>query len=513
MNMLGMVYLMEGNPEILKRINEEVLTVCNFKDWNPKHYLDVAEMSLAVSLAIDWTAGALPDSTVEIAKQALIEKGLKPSYDEKGISLFWIKGNNNWNQVCHGGMIAAALTTFEDAPELSAKTINRALKYIPNALASYAPDGVYPEGASYWTYGTSFTVMTIEMLRSAIGSDFGIPQSKGFMESATFKVMCDAPSGMYYNFSDCSDRRSRNGDVILAWFASETGNKEYFEKDRFLMPPAKMESLSRLGGAALVWISEFKEKKDTPVPTAWKGDGDNPVFFFRSERSDPHKFYLGAKGGSGRVNHSNLDAGSFVFELNGVRWSIDPGNQNYNALEQIGFNLWSHCQKCPRWTLLTKNNFSHSTLTVNDRLFNVGGKAEIPEFSAGEKPMAVIDMTPVYDTVLNKATRTFIKESPVSLIITDEFETNDNTKVLKWQFITKAEVIPVKGGAILKQDGKSLKIEFLSHPGYNVSVTSLYPAPMKIDRQIKDLKRIELIVPAWTLKNNKGEIKVRLTEM
>ena len=187
--------------------------------------------------------------------------------------------------------------------------------------------------------------------------------------------------------------------------------------------------------------------------------------------------------------------------------------ENYNALEQIGFDLWSQCQGCPRWTLLTKNNFSHSTLTVNDRLFNVDGKAEIPEFSTGEKPMAVIDLTPVYDTLLNKATRTFIKESPVSLIITDEFETNDNTKVLKWQFITKAEVIPVKGGAILKQDGKSLKIEFLSHPGYNVSVTSLYPAPMKIDRQIKDLKRIELIVPAWTLKNNKGEIKVRLTEM
>ena len=35
-----------------------------------------------------------------------------------------------------------------------------------------------------------------------------------------------------------------------------------------------------------------------------------------------------------------MDAGSFVFELNGVRWAIDPGVQDYNALEQAGFDLW-----------------------------------------------------------------------------------------------------------------------------------------------------------------------------
>jgi hypothetical protein len=34
-----------------------------------------------------------------------------------------------------------------------------------------------------------------------------------------------------------------------------------------------------------------------------------------------------------------MDAGSFVFELDGVRWAVDPGNQSYHALEKIGFNL------------------------------------------------------------------------------------------------------------------------------------------------------------------------------
>ena len=74
-NMLGMVYRIKKDPIILKRIDGEVKAVCNFSDWNPSHFLDVAEMSMAVAFALDWTAGALPASTIELAKNALIEKG------------------------------------------------------------------------------------------------------------------------------------------------------------------------------------------------------------------------------------------------------------------------------------------------------------------------------------------------------------------------------------------------------------------------------------------------------
>lgn len=45
-NMLGMVYRIEKDPATLKRLNDEVVAVCNFSDWNPSRYLDVAEMSM-----------------------------------------------------------------------------------------------------------------------------------------------------------------------------------------------------------------------------------------------------------------------------------------------------------------------------------------------------------------------------------------------------------------------------------------------------------------------------------
>ena len=80
-NMLGMAYHVDKDPMVLKRIEGELKAVCSFSDWNPTHYLDVGEMSMAVAFALDWTAGALPDSTKEQAINALRAKGINPSYE------------------------------------------------------------------------------------------------------------------------------------------------------------------------------------------------------------------------------------------------------------------------------------------------------------------------------------------------------------------------------------------------------------------------------------------------
>lgn len=511
MNMLGMVYRIEKDSKVLNRINEEVVAVCNFTNWNPSHYLDVGEMSMAVAIALDWTAGKLPKSTIEMAKTALIEKGIKPSWPESGNQPGWAFGHNNWNQVCNGGMIAAAIAIAEKDPELAAKTIARALDGMVNALVQYQPDGVYPEGSTYWAYGTSFTIMSVAMLESAFGTDFGIANYPGLKESAVYRVLMNTPSGWYYNFADCGDKRSEGGDVALAWFASKTGNKSFFEKERFLKPTEELGELSRISGAALVWMSQYVEKEGIKVPENWKGDGSNPIVIFTGAENDPHNYYFGGKGGRGTTSHGNMDAGSFIFELNGVRWSIDPGNQNYNTLEQAGFDLWNSTQTGQRWTLITKNNYGHSTLTVNDSLFINNGQVTLVNFQDGKTPVATFDLTAVYGDKLKNAKRTFLKDSPVSVVIEDNIETNEKTKSITWQMLTQADVEFVKGGAMLKQDGKTLKLENISHPELQLSVVSLYPAPLKLDRQMEGLKRIEIRIPAWIIQNGKTNIKVRLS--
>ncbi|MGV3761500.1 heparinase II/III domain-containing protein [Parapedobacter sp.] len=509
-NMLGMVYRIEKDPAILQRINDEVLAVCRFSDWNPSHYLDVGEMALAVALALDWTAGDLPKATIEEAEKALIEKGIMPSWPTENKNAWWAYGNNNWNQVCNGGMIAASIAIAERDPELAAKTLHRALDGLPNALHEYMPSGIYPEGSTYWDYGTGFSVITIAMLESAFGTDFGYGDFPGFLESATFRVLTKAPSGMYYNFADCGDRRGQNGDVVLAWFAKRTGNAAYFERDRFLQPVDDMGRLSRLAGAGLVWLAQFEEEAEGSIPTAWKGGGSNPVVFFTGGTDDSHQYYFGGKGGRGTVNHGNMDGGSFVFELDGVRWVIDPGNQSYEELEKTGFELWGKSQNSQRWTLLTKNNFGHSTLTVNGQLHQVDGMATIKDFKDGAMPEATVDLSAAFGDLLASAQRRFVKDSPTSLLIEDEISPSEKTEEVVWQLMTTADVVIQPDGALLRQDGKSLRVENLSHPGLRFSVVSLDPAPLALDRQIKGLKRIELRIPRWTMKQASETIRIRL---
>lgn len=506
-NVLGMVYRIDRDPAVLNRLNDEVLAVCRFSDWNPSHYLDVAEMAMAVALAVDWVGDDLPKATVTMAKNALIEKGIKPSYNSDG-NTGWVTGTNNWNQVCHGGMIAASIAIAEQDPELAARTISRALDGMPHALAEYGPDGVYPEGSTYWGYGTSFSVLTSSLLETAFGTDFGIAAYPAFLESATFRKLSIAPTGWYYNFADCGDQRNENGDLTLAWFANKTGNDAYFEKERFLRSPEAMGELARYAGAGLVWLSQFEPQRSDELPLAWKGEGANPIVVFR----DPaRQYYFGGKGGRGTVNHGNMDAGSFVFELDGVRWVVDPGNQDYNELEQTGFNLWGKCQDCERWTLLTKNNYGHSTLTVNNTLHVVDGFASIADFQDGDQPEATIDMTAAFGSKLKKANRRFVKEKDHSLLIEDQLTTSDSTRSITWQLMTTAEVEITEGGATLTQDGKQLKLTNLSHPKLRVSVISLDPPPLKLDRRIENLKRLEIRIPAYVLSQGENTFRVRLS--
>ena len=504
MGILCMIYRIDKEPKVLDRINRELLAVCAFVDWNNQHFLDVAEMSLAVALAIDWVGEWLPKETVNTAKTSLIEKGIKPSFNEGGTRMFWINSVNNWNAVCHGGMIAAALATADIDPELAAKTISRALDKLPGSLAEYGPDGIYPEGPTYWGYGTSYSVIAANILTTALGKDFGISKSPGFMESPTFVLQATAPSGEYFNFADCGDARKGRFAVLMLWFASQTGDDLYLDEE-FL---AKPENLGRMAGPGLVWLSQFKKKKSGSLAQAWHGKGRNPVAIFRDHETD---FYLATKGGSAAISHGNMDAGSFIFELNGIRWSIDPGNQSYYPLNRIGFNLSGRCQECPRWTLLTKHNMGHSTISVNNALFNAEGYAPLIDFQNGDQPEASFDLSDVLKGQVVSAKRRFIKENNQSVLIEDEVIPNDSTKTLTWGMMTVADVQPTKNGAVLLQEGKELTLTILEPTDLNISVISFDPPPLEIDKTIENLKRVEIRVPAYLFDQKKAQIRVRLS--
>lgn len=512
MNALGLVYLMERDPAVLDRINRELLAVAAFKDWNPPVYLDTAEISLGVALALDWTLDDLPAETIARARQALIEKGIHPSWEEFGGNMdhaWFVDHYNNWNQVCNAGMIAAAIAIADVDAELAARTIRRAMEGLPEVLAeNYYPDGVCPEGVMYWSYTTTFALLTLSMLETSFGSDFGYAEYPGFMESALFRVMCSqAPSGQIYNFADSKDVIAPHGDTALAWFAARTGNGLFWEKEKF-MQPADMALSGYVTAAALSWMSSYKETRREAPPIHWVGGGDTPVAVFTG-RGEGRGFYFAAKGGCGAVSHGNLDAGSFVFELDGVRWSLDPGIQSYMLGEQ-GFDLWRQHQASERWQLLTKNNHGHSTLTVNGRRHRVDGYVRLVDQQMGPSPSVTFDMTPAYGRFAGPATRSFTKSSPDSLLIEDVVTPVAATRELRWQLITRAEVSVSGSQALLTQEGKQLELIQLSDHDQPFVVQALDPPPHRYDKRIEGLKRIELTLPVPEGRTDPVAIKIQL---
>ena len=77
--------------------------------------------------------------------------------------------------------------------------------------------------------------------------------------------------------------------------------------------------------------------------------------------------------------------------------------------------------------------------------------------------------------------------------------------------MTAADVEITDDGALLKQDGKQLKLENLSHPELSVSIVSLDPPPLQLDRRIENLKRIELRMPAYLFSEDEATLQVRLS--
>ena len=103
-------YRVTKDKKYLEHAEADLNDVCDFPDWNPSHFLDTGEMSLAVAVGYDWLYEFLNPVTRDKIETRLKEYGLDAW--QKRCKGFW-QGTNNWNQVCNAGMVAASLAIYE----------------------------------------------------------------------------------------------------------------------------------------------------------------------------------------------------------------------------------------------------------------------------------------------------------------------------------------------------------------------------------------------------------------
>ncbi len=450
---LAMAYRWTGEERYAAKAKENLLQVCAFKDWNPSHFLDTAEMSHAVGVGYDWLYDSLGPQAREQIRVALIEKGLKPGLEVYAKDGWWVRSEHNWNQVCNGGMIVGALAIAETDPEYAERIIPAAVKSLPRAIKSYGPDGAWGEGPGYWSYATHYTAYGLTALDTALGSTFGLLEIDGLSKAGSFPFYTAGPTGLYLNFADVGERSSRRPMPCMFWLARTFHNPLYAWSEH--------EQIAERSGAAahLVWYSAKPPARAIRRPLDYCFRGPVEVVTMRSAWDDPNALFAGIKAGYNQVNHGHLDLGNFELDALGVRWARDLGSENYNLP-----GYWASGRGGQRWSYYRLGSSSHNVVTLDGGHQDPLAKSSIEKVEInGPQAAVVVELTDAYDDFARSARRglTMIGGRR-AVLVQDEFDIKTPCE-LAWGMTTDAEIdIKEPTVAMLKLGGREMTARLLS---------------------------------------------------
>ncbi len=444
-------YKTTGETKYLDQAEHDIQTVCGFQDWNcPQHSLDVGEMATGVGLGYDWLFNDLSSSTKILARNALNNFAFTPVLNGETSEDFY-SVTDNWNQVCNAGLVCAALAIYENNQSVAQSFIEKALETnVACMSASYTPDGNYAEGYGYWDYGTMYEVLMLTALETAVGSDNGLSKTEGFSKTGQYVINALGSSGYCFNYSDA--QLSTAPGLAVWYFAWKFGDASVLYKEKDRINKYKSAGHYRLL-PVIAWYASQIDVADVAAPEEpiWHGDGTTPVVLVHDTWTmDENDKFLGIKGGKAKTNHGHMDAGSFVYDADGVRWASDYEYQDYTSLEPY-ISLWSMVDGSDRWTSFRLNNFNHNTITINDAYHLVAGVASFTDvFDEDGRKGATIDISAPLSGEAASVIRTIYIEGD-DLVVEDKITAlGSKAANVRWTLVTQAEPTIEYGSITLK---------------------------------------------------------------
>ncbi len=454
--LLAGLYRLHGDRRLAARACAEMLAVARYPDWFPKHFLDTAEMTAALSVGYDWLYDYLSPQERLLIRQAMVDKGLDAGL--AGLASGKLqKLHNNWVQVCFGGLTLGALAIADEESGKAAAIIGASRAPMAKIMKLFAPDGGFEEGPIYWNYATAYNVCYLAALETALGTDFGLSASSGFDRTGDYRMQTIGPLGKTANFADASEDSSRAPQMF--WLGKHFKHPEYGQHERALSGQAffnqKRETTSRFSILELLWNQPASGA--TPAmnwPTGAKFDRIAAAFF-RSAWGETNAIYVGFKGGSNRASHGHLDLGTFVLDAFGERWAMDLGGDSYGLPGYFGAQRWSY------YRLRTEG---HNTLTVDNE--NEDREAEAPLTAFASEPntsFATADLHAAYPQQLAEWQRGLMLLNQRQVLVQDEVRPRTSADIT-WNFHTRATMTIAPDGkdAILSQATARLRARILS---------------------------------------------------
>ena len=479
---LAFAYRWTGLEKYLSSAESNMRVVCDFADWNPSHFLDIAEMTHAVAIGYDWLYNKMdPDFRNQI-KSRMILLGLYEGSKAYASNAWWFKSEFNWNQVCNSGLAIGALAIAETDPGISLPLLTNAIAGLPYALKSYGPDGVWSEGPGYWEYATDYTVYGLASMQTALGDNFGLTKFAGMNVTGYFPIYSGGPTGYLLNYADAGEKSKLGAPDTEMWLASTYNNNHFsdFVHDQLTTGTANVFDV--------IWYRPYANSAAQRDLDKFF-DGSVALWLSRGSWTDPTTLWVGIKAGYNKVNHAHLDLGNFEMDALGVRWARDLGSDDYDLPDYFG---------ALRYTYYRLESISHNVPLLNGQNQREDATSKFLKHAEGvAEPFSVLDFTEAYKDFASSVQRGLrVVDSRKAILVQDEFVLAKSAAIT-WGMTTDAIIVLTNSKqAELTLGGQKMTARILSPANAVFSVESAQQAaPQKLNLGVV---RLLAKVPATT---------------
>ncbi|MDP9169926.1 MAG: heparinase II/III-family protein, partial [Acidobacteriota bacterium] len=436
---LALMYRLTGRDPWLRRAIMELNAAASFRDWNPAHFVETAEMTHAFAIGYDWLYNALSAEERLWIRENLVTKGLDPALPFYQQKTWWTREHYNWNIVCNGGMTLGALAVAEDESAKSGEILRGALESIPHGLTTFGTDGGWPEGPSYAEFVGRYASLFFCALDTALGNDYGLSGFHGLDRAGRFRIYTTGPTNKSFNFADALEDPGTAPEMF--WMAKHFAVPAYAWCEQ-----RQLERSTHPDPLDLAW---FDRDAKPPLPPAFALDSvfhGVGVASFRTSWDDPNALFLAVKGGDNKSPHAHLDLGSFVLDAGGVRWAADLGPDDANTPAPL------------RGGVYRVRTEAHNTLLIEGENQDPKAEARItrqelaPDFS-----WVQIDLSKASPRVKQWTRRIGIAQRQ-AVLIEDSLRTDPPVDVI-WSMTTDADISVNGPTATLHRNGWNLAAE------------------------------------------------------
>lgn len=270
---------------------------------------------------------------------------------------WWARETNNWNAVCHAGVVASGLMLDHDRAR-RAELVAAALRFLPNYLAGFTDDGYCSEGLGYWSYGFSHYFWLAELLHRASAGRIDLLRDAKTERIARFPARFEIVGGTYPAFAD-SDLKVRPNWSLVAQIQARYGGLP-----TRLYAPVKPWRGRDLYSVALA--ASRLENLPAGDPSSFVARDFFPLAgVLVARHPNPEALHLALKGGHNAEHHNHNDVGTYVVTVGAVPVALDPGLEIYRK-STFGPN---------RYESPVLNSFGHPVPVVDGRLQETGRAA------------------------------------------------------------------------------------------------------------------------------------------